>query len=336
MDTFHAADLYPPIAPFASGMLGVDGGHRIYWEECGSPGGIPVVYLHGGPGSGCLPAHRRFYDPDRYRIVLFDQRGCGRSTPTGEIHANTTWDLIADIEALRRTLDIPAWLVVGGSWGTTLAVAYGQAHPQSCLGFILRGVFLFGDDEVEWFLNGMGRFFPEAEARWRGFLPPEERGDPLAAYARRLADPDPKVHGPAAHVWNAYEHACSSLHGPRDGDVWWRTPEAVDPDVVALARLEVHYMRHQGFLAPGQLLDNVPKVAHLPLAVVQGRYDVVCPIRTAHRLVQAWPGAAITVVPDAGHSAFEPGTRAAMVRYADAFARAHDLGGLAAARPFAL
>lgn len=337
MDTVHAADLYPPIAPFASGMLAVGDGHRIYWEQCGAPGGIPVVYFHGGPGSGCLPAHRRFYDPDRYRIVLFDQRGCGRSAPIGETRANTTWDLIADIEALRRYLDIPAWLVAGGSWGTTLALAYGQTHPDRCLGFILRGVFLFGAEEVDWFLTGMGRFFPEAEARWRGFLPPDERADPLAAYARRLEDPDPRIHGPAAHVWNAYEHACSSLHGPRDGDVWWRTPEVVDDDVVALARLEVHYMRHQGFLAPGQLLAGVPKVAHLPLAVVQGRYDVVCPIRTAHRLVQAWPGASMTIVPDAGHSAFEPGTRAGMVRYADAFARNFDgFAGISPVRAFAL
>ncbi len=336
MDSFHATDLYPPIAPYASGVLAVDAGHRLYWEQCGSPGAIPVVYLHGGPGSGCLPAHRRFYDPDRYRIVLFDQRGCGRSTPIGSTDANTTQDLIADIEALREYLDIPQWLVAGGSWGTTLALAYGQAHPEHCLGFILRGVFLFGDDEVDWFLHGMGQIFPEAEARWLAYLPPEERAAPLDAYARRLAHPDPRVHGPAAHMWNAYEHACSSLHGPRDGDLCWRLPEVVDNDVVALARLEVHYMRNHGFLAPGQLLDGVPKVAHLPLAIIQGRYDVVCPIRTAYRLAQAWPGAAMTVVPDAGHSAFEPGTRAAMVRYADAFAHAHDLGGAAAARPFTL
>lgn len=336
MDSLRTVDLYPPIAPFATGTLAVDGGHRLYWEQCGAPDGIPVIYLHGGPGSGCLPAHRRFYDPNLFRIVLFDQRGCGRSTPLGSTHANTTQDLIADIEALRRLLDIPQWLVTGGSWGSTLALAYGQAHPEACTGFLLRGVFMFGADEVAWFLHGMGKIFPEAEQRWLEYLPIEERDDPLTAYAKRLDDPDPAVHGPAAHLWNAYEHACSSLHGPRDGEVAWRLPLSVDGDVIALARLEVHYMRHLGFLRPNQLLQGVKAVAHLPLAVVQGRYDVVCPIRTAHRLVQAWPGADMTIVPDAGHSAFETGTRAAMVRYTDAFARAHHIGGLHAARPFAL
>jgi len=326
VDSLRTADLYPPIAPFSSGMLPVGDGHTLYWEQCGTPWGLPVVYLHGGPGSGCLPVHRRFYDPDRYRVVLFDQRGCGRSAPLGETRANTTAHLVADIETLRRHLAIDRWLVVGGSWGTTLALAYGQAHPESCLGFLLRGVFLFGADEVAWFLSGMGRFFPEAERRWLGHLPPEERADPLAAYARRLDDPDPAVHGPAAHLWNAYEHACSSLRGPGDETVCWQVPPAVGGDVVALARLEVHYMRNLGFLAENQLLDGMAAIRHLPAAVVQGRYDMVCPIHTADRLVRAWPGAAFSIVPDAGHSAFEPGIRATVVRHTDTFARAA-LGG---------
>lgn len=337
MDTLRSTDLYPPISPFASGRLPVGDGHAIFWEQCGTPWGIPVVYLHGGPGSGCLPVHRRFFDPDRYRVVLFDQRGCGRSTPLGETRANTTQHLIADIEALRLHLGISRWLVVGGSWGSTLAVAYGQAHPDRCLGFILRGVFLFGADEVDWFLSGMGRFFPEVEARWLGFLPAAERDDPLAAYARRLDEPHPHVHGPAAHMWNAYEHACSSLRGTIDPETLWRLPDRVGGDVVALARLEVHYMRHAGFLAPNQLLDGMPAIRKLPCAVVQGRYDVVCPIRTADRLLRAWPGAVATIVPDAGHSAFEPGIRAAMVGYADAFAHAAArCGETSPAAPFAL
>ncbi len=322
MDSLRAADLYPPIAPYASGFLPVGDGHTLFWEQCGAPHGLPVVYLHGGPGSGCLPVHRRFYDPDRYRIVLFDQRGCGRSSPQGETRANTTAHLVADIETLREHLKIPAWLVVGGSWGTTLALAYGQAHPDRCLGFVLRGLFLFSADEVAWFLSGMGRFYPEAERRWLAHLSEAERGDPLTAYGRLLDDPDPAVHGPAAHLWNAYEHACSSLRGPADAEACWRIADPVGGEVVALARLEVHYMRHLGFLRPGQLLDGMAAIRHLPAALVQGRHDVVCPIRTAEKVARAWPGAAFAVVEDAGHSAFEPGIRAAVVRFTDAFVRA--------------
>jgi len=320
MDALRGPDLYPPIAPASSGLLAVGDGHEIYWEECGSATGIPVLYLHGGPGAGCLPAHRRFFDPARYRVVLFDQRGCGRSLPLGRVEANTTALLVADIETLRRRLGIGRWLVTGGSWGSTLALAYGEAFPERCLGFILRGVFLFEAAEVDWFLHGMGRFFPEAEARLLSLLSPAERGDVLAAYARRLADPDPAVHGPAAHLWNAYEHACSTLLGNHGSEALWAVPAAVGGDVLALARLEVHYMRNAGFLAPGQLMAGLSRIRHLPAAVLQGRYDMVCPPATALRLAAAWPGTEIAVIPDAGHSVFEPGTRAAMVRFADAFA----------------
>ncbi|MBN2751246.1 MAG: prolyl aminopeptidase [Rhodospirillaceae bacterium] len=328
LDSLRATDLYPPISPHISGLLPVGDGHTLYWEQCGTPWGIPVIYLHGGPGSGCLPTHRRFYDPDHYRIVLFDQRGCGRSTPLGETRANTTAHLIADIEALRQHLGISRWLISGGSWGTTLALAYGQAHPESCLGFILRGVFLFSAEEVNWFLHGMGRFFPEAERHWLDHLSETERSTPLPAYARRLNDPDPMVHGPAAHIWNAYEHACSSLRGTKKPEIDWCVPaDMVGKDVVALARLEIHYMQQLGFLAPNQLLNGLSAIRDLPAAVVQGRYDMVCPIKTAESVVRAWPGSAFTVVPDAGHSAFEPGIRSAMVRYTDAFAQNSGMKG---------
>jgi len=320
MDTLPITGLYPPLSPFSDGMLAVGDGHEIFWEQSGMPTGVPVIYLHGGPGSGCVPAHRRFFDPDRYRIVLMDQRGCGRSRPMCTVDANTTQALIADIEKLRRHLGISKWLVVGGSWGSTLAVAYGQAHPDSCLGFLLRGVFLFEEAEVDWFLHGMGRFFPEARERWLAHLPEDKRSNPLQAYHQLLLDPDPAIHGPAAHYWNAYETACSTLLGPTSGDMFWTMPDKIPNDVLALARLEAHYMVNGGFFQPKQLMNNMDKIAHLPCVIVQGRYDVVCPIETAYKLHHAWPQSQLNVIADAGHAVFETGIRSAMVAHLNRYA----------------
>lgn len=320
--------LYPPLDPFATGMLDVGDGHRLYWEQCGNPAGVAIVFLHGGPGAGIAPAYRRFFDPTHYRIVLFDQRGAGRSTPEAEIQDNTTAHLIADIESLRRHLEIERWIVFGGSWGSTLAIAYGEAHPERCIGFILRGIFLFGDDEVDWFVHGMARVFPEAHRAYSGFIPAAERGDLLAAYYRRLTDPDPAVHKPAALAWCAYENACSRLvpSGPmapvKDASARRRGTANIDPapaGSLAMARIECHYMINRGFLAPGQLLDGLKPLLQHPAVIVQGRYDMVCPIVTADRLARAWSGAQYRIVPDAGHSSMEPGIRAALVRATDDF-----------------
>lgn len=302
--------LYPPLEAYDSGMLPVDGLHSLYWEQSGNPAGVPVLFLHGGPGAGTAPVYRRFFDPAHYRIVLFDQRGAGRSVPWAEVRDNTTRHLVADIEALRRHLAIERWLLFGGSWGSTLALAYGQAHPERCLGFILRGIFLFRPREVDWFLSGMATFFPEAARAFRGFLPEAERRDPLHSYHARLIHPDPAVHRPAARAWSAYEDACSRLM-PR--------PDIGESDGLALARIEAHYMVNHGFLAENALLDNLGLLARHPAAIIQGRYDMVCPIATADDLVRAWPGARYSVVPDAGHAAMEPGTAAALVAATERF-----------------
>lgn len=301
--------LYPALAPRCSGMLAVDARHRIYWEEAGHPGGVPVVFLHGGPGAGSTPDHRRFFDPSFYRIIVFDQRGAGRSTPHASIEDNNTPLLIADLEALRRMLDIDRWLVFGGSWGSTLAIAYGEAYPERCLGFVLRGTFLGRGHEINWFLYGIRQFFPEAWRRFAEHIPPDERADLLTAYHRRLTDPDPAVHLPAARVWSGYEGACSTLRPSTDV----MRHAGSDEHCLSLARIEAHYFVNQIFLRPDTLLDALPAIRHLPCAIVHGRYDIVCPIATADELARAWPQARYVVVPDAGHSAWEPGILAALV-----------------------
>ena len=305
------SDLYPSIEPYQKGFLDVDDGHQIYWEVSGNPNGSPIVFLHGGPGAGTQPLFRRFFDPKKWRIVLFDQRGCGQSKPSGSIFCNTTPHLIADLEKLRLHLDISAWHLFGGSWGSTLALAYGQAHPDRVLSFILRGVFLFRANEVEWFLHGMGHFFPEAGRRFNSFLPEAERATLLASYYQRLTDPDPAIHLPAAHAWYAYEDSCARLVA--------RSPAQAPSDDFALsiARLECHYMVHSGFLAPNQLLDHLPRIAHLPCAIVQGRYDIICPPSSAALLAQNWPRSSLSMIPEAGHSAMENGTRQALVNICD-------------------
>ena len=307
--------LFPPIEPYDSGRLAVDALHSLYWEVSGNPEGTPVVFLHGGPGAGAIPAHRRFFDPAHYRIVIFDQRGAGRSTPAGEIRDNTTRHLIADMERLREMLGIDRWLLFGGSWGSTLALAYGETHPERALGLILRGIFLGSEPEIGWFLYGIRNVFPEAWEALTEILDEEERTDILAAYHRRLSSRDPAVLLPAARAWSRYEGACSTL---------LPSPETIaafgeDSMAVGLARIEAHYFVNDVFLEPGALLAGVDRIRHLPGIVVQGRYDMVCPIVTADALRRAWPEADYVVVPDAGHSAMDPGIRAALVRATERF-----------------
>ena len=308
----HRSDLFPEIEPFACGRLPLDERHVIHWEQAGNPRGKPVLFLHGGPGAGASPAHRRFFDPRFYRIVIFDQRGCGRSTPYGDLTDNSTQHLVADVEALRRHLDIERWLLFGGSWGATLALAYGIRWPAHCLGFILRGSFLGTRREIDWFLHGMGTFFPEAARAFYGFLPEAEHADLLTAYYRRLTDPDPAVHLPAAVAWCRYESACSNLI-PREETSRYVGGE-MDAAALALARIEAHYFMHDTFLADGELLANVSILKRIPAILIHGRYDMVCPIASSDSLARAWPGARFIVVPDAGHSAMEPGIRTALVR----------------------
>ena len=296
-------ELYAEIEPYDAGMLALDGLHHLYWEVCGNPKGKPVVFLHGGPGAGASPAHRRFFDPKHYRIVVFDQRGAGRSTPLGELKDNTTPHLITDMEALRLHLNIERWLVFGGSWGSTLALAYAEAHPDRCSGLVLRGIFLCRKSEIDWFLYALKNLFPEAWHAFAGYIPERERGDLLRAYYQRLTDADPVVHMPAARAWGRYEGSCSTL---------LPSPETVayfGGDVVALglARIEAHYFTHDIFLPINSLLENINKIKHIPTVIVQGRYDAVCPVISADDLHRAWPEAEYIVVPDAGHAAWEPG-----------------------------
>lgn len=309
--------LFPPVDPYRVGMLAVDALHTLYWEESGNPQGQPVLFLHGGPGSGSSPKQRRFFDPAHYRIVLFDQRGAGKSTPLGEYRHNTTPLLIADIEKLRQMLGIEKWLVFGGSWGSTLALAYGQAHAERCSGFVLRGIFLCTPAEIDWFLNGIKWFFPEAHAQFVQDIPEAERGDLLQAYQQRLFCEDPAVYAAAARTWSRYEGRCLFLR-PQQSAV-----EEFESDAVSLGvgRLEAHYFLHDGFLTADQLVRNVERIRHVPAVIVQGRYDVVCPPVSAFRLHQAWPEAKFHLIADAGHSGFEPGIAAALVAATEQFKR---------------
>jgi proline iminopeptidase len=302
-------ELFPPIEPFATGMLPVDRRHSLYWEQSGNPRGLPVVFLHGGPGAGATPTHRRFFDPAFYRIVVFDQRGAGRSTPLGEVRDNGLAALVGDLERLRRHLGLEPWVVFGGSWGSTLALAYAEAYPEMCRALILRGIFLCRQSEIDWFLYGIRHFFPDA---WRAFvapIPEAERGDLLRAYYRRLTDPDPAVHLPAARCWSLYEGSCSTLLPNPD------TVAAFGEDRMALglARIEAHYFLHEVIPPERDLVRGAARLRHIPATIVQGRYDMVCPIASADELATVWPEAQYVVVPDAGHSAMEPGIRAQLV-----------------------
>jgi proline iminopeptidase len=302
-------DLFPPIEPYATGLLRVEAPHVLYWEQSGNPHGMPVAFLHGGPGAGATPTHRRFFDPQHYRIIVFDQRGAGRSTPLGSLADNTTAHLVVDMEALRRHLGIERWVLFGGSWGSTLALAYAEAHPERCLGLVLRGVFLCRRAEVDWFLYGIRTVFPEAWRAFSGFLPESERADLLDAYHRRLTNPDPAVHMPAARAWSTYEGACSTLLPSPD------TVAAFGEDRMALglARIEAHYFRNNVVAPKDDLVRRIDAIRRLPAIIVQGRYDMVCPIASADELARAWPEAEYVIVPDAGHSAMEPGIRARLI-----------------------
>lgn len=308
-DATSRTDLFPPIDPYGTGFLRLDDRHSMYWEQSGNPRGVPVIFLHGGPGAGATSAHRRFFDPYHYRIVVFDQRGAGRSTPHGAIDDNTTPLLVADMERLRLHLGIDRWHVFGGSWGSTLALAYAQTHPERVRSLTLRGIFLGRKLELEWFLYGIGNVFPEA---WRAFaehLPENERSDLLGNYWRRLIDPDPAIHLAAARAWSAYEGSCSTLLPSPE------TVQAFSEDRMALglARIEAHYFRNGLFMAENALIDGVARMRHIPGTIVQGRYDMVCPIVSADLLAKTWPEARYHVVADAGHSAMEPGIRAQLV-----------------------
>lgn len=302
-------DLFPPIEPYRTGTIRLDARHTMYWEESGNPLGVPALFLHGGPGAGATSVHRRFFDPAYWRIVIYDQRGAGRSTPLGEIIDNSPTRLTDDIERLRVALGIEKWLVFGGSWGSTLALNYAETHPARCLGLVLRGIFLCRPTEVEWFLYGVRRVFPEAWRAFAGFLPEAERDDILGAYYRRLLDPDPRIHLPAARAWSVYEGACSTL---------LPNPETVaafgeDRLALGLARIEAHFFSRHLFTGEGDLIARIGQIRRLPGIIVQGRYDMVCPIRSADELARAWPEAKYVIVPDAGHSAMEPGIREQLV-----------------------
>jgi proline iminopeptidase len=303
------ASLYPDCMPHAGGVLPLDALHSMHWEACGNPAGVPLLFIHGGPGGGSLPHHRRYYDPAFWRIVLYDQRGAGRSTPTAELKDNTTAHLIDDIERLRQHLRIDKWLLFGGSWGSTLALLYAQAHPDRVLGLVLRGIFLASRGEIDWFMHRMSRIFPEAWREFAHFLPPEERADVLGNYYRRLTHHDRRVHAPAAHAWDRYESACSTLlpkangNGRLDGDA----------GALAIARIEAHYFMHDAFIEPDRIISNLSRIRAVPCVIVQGRYDIICPPAAADALAHAWPEAEYIVVPDAGHSVREPGTTRELV-----------------------
>jgi proline iminopeptidase len=307
--------LFPPIEPFASGMLDLDAPHRMYFEQSGNSRGVPVVFLHGGPGAGASAVHRQFFDPAFYRIVVFDQRGAGSSTPLGCLEDNTTQDLVDDMERLRTHLAIDKWMVFGGSWGSTLALAYAQHHPQRCLALVLRGIFLCRKSEIDWFLYGLRAIFPEAWRTFAGYIPAAERGDLLGAYHQRLTDPDPAVHMPAARSWSVYEGSCSTLL-PNPALV---ADFATDRVALGLARIEAHYFRHDIFLPDNFLLDHADRLKPIPGVIVQGRYDIVCPAVSADDLRLAWPQARYEIVADAGHSAFEPGIRSRLIAATEEF-----------------
>jgi proline iminopeptidase len=310
--------LYPPVEPARSGHLAVGHGHEIYWEECGNPEGKPVVFLHGGPGAGCDARARRFFDPARYRIFLFDQRGCGRSRPHASLEHNTTWDLVADIERLREFFGVERWQAFGGSWGSTLALAYAETHPERVTELVLRGIFLLRKAELDWFYQaGASCLYPD---RWEDYvapIPAAERGDLMRAFHRRLTGTDRTAAQAAARAWSVWEGATSYLVTDDENVRKW----GEDEYALAIARIECHYFVNGGFMrSESQLLDDVGRIRHVPAVIVQGRHDVVCPMMTAWDLHRAWPEAGLVVVGDAGHSAFEAGIIDALVRATDRFA----------------
>ena len=318
-----AAYLYPPIDPFDRRDLDVGDGHTVYVEQCGRPDGIPVVVLHGGPGGGCSPAMRRYFDPARYRIVLFDQRGCGRSKPHASVRENTTWHLVRDIELIRQTLGIDRWIVFGGSWGATLALIYAQSHPDRTAALALRGVFLMTQPELDWFYGGgAGRFWPDLWERFTRPIPEDERDDLIGAYHRRLFSGDMMEEIKCARAWAAWENALASIDS--DG----LTGESPADYARAFARLENHYFHHMGWLDDETaILNRTDRLAGIPGVIVQGRFDMICPPVSAYRLSRQWPDASLKLVAKSGHALSEPAISAELVRAMDRFAaRADQLG----------
>jgi len=310
------SELYPEIEPYKTGYLNLDGYHQIYWEESGNPQGVPVLFIHGGPGAGSSPSNRRFFDPSYYRIILYDQRGAGQSLPYGDLKDNTTPHLIEDIEKLRTHLSVGKWVVFGGSWGSTLGIAYAEAYPEVCLGLVLRGIFLCRRSEIEWFLWGAQTLFPEEFRKLVSPLKPEDRTDwwsILQAYYKLLTNPDTTVSTAAAKVWSGYEGALATLL-PNQGVV-----SAYDAMALGIARIEAHYFIHDIFLPENDLLNKINRIRHIPTVIVHGRYDVVCPIISADDLVQRWPEVDYRIIPNAGHSASEPGIQRELIKVMEEF-----------------
>ena len=305
--------LYPPIDPFDQRLVSVGDGHQIYMEQCGNPEGLPVVVLHGGPGGGCSPAMRRYFDPRVFRVILFDQRGCGKSRPHASVENNTTWHLVEDIERLRSLLDIDEWTVFGGSWGATLALIYAQAHPDRVSRLVLRGVFLATQSELDWFYGGgAGKFWPEPWAKFTSLLAEDELSDTIKAYNKRLFSGDRATEILYAKAWSAWENALASIHS--NGVVG----ESPGEYARAFARLENHYFTNNAFLEKdGQILDQMGRIAHIPGHIVQGRYDMICPPQAAWDLSERWPNAELKMVRQAGHALSEPGISAELVRIMD-------------------
>ncbi|MEP0964828.1 MAG: prolyl aminopeptidase [Roseobacter sp.] len=305
--------LYPPIDPFDQRILDVGQGHRVYVEQCGNPNGIPVVVLHGGPGGGCSPAMRRYFDPEIFRVILFDQRGCGRSRPHASVENNTTWHLVADIELIRTELEIDNWVVFGGSWGATLALIYSQTHPENVLHIVLRGVFMMTQAELDWFYGGgAGKFWPEVWERFTTLIPEDEQGDFIEAYRRRLFSGDLVQETRYAQAWSSWENALASIHSTGT------TGNSPGEYARAFARLENHYFSNAGFLEfDGQILANVGRISHIPGVIVQGRYDMICPPDNAYALSKAWGNCELKMVRNAGHALSEPGISAELVRSMD-------------------
>lgn len=312
-------ELYPEIEPYRTLRLPVDDVHELHVEECGNPDGLPVLFLHGGPGAGVSPYHRRFFDPARYRVVLFDQRGAGKSTPHAELLNNTTWHLVADIETLREHLGIERWVVFGGSWGSTLAMAYAQTHPERVLGLVLRGIFLARPAEMRWFNErdgGASWIFPERWERYLAHIPEDERDNMVDAYWRRLDSSDESVRLAAAHAWGNWEGGSTTLVHDPDEPGNFADPKSA----ISVARAEAHYFRHGFFLEPDQLLRNVERMRRIPATIVHGRYDIICPAKAAYDLAKAWPEADFHIVL-AGHSAADPAIVDVLVKATDALAQ---------------
>jgi len=311
-------ELYPPRQPYNEGELKVSDLHTIHFEESGNPEGKPIVLLHGGPGGGCPPFYRQYFDPEKWRLVMFDQRGCGQSKPHAELQENTTWDLVNDIEKLREYLNIHQWVVFGGSWGSTLSLAYSQTHPDRCKGLILRGIFLLRQKEIRWFYQeGASYIFPDAWEEYVKPIPINERDDLLTAYYQRLTSPDAQIRLEAARAWSIWEGSTSRLFPDLD----LKQSFGIDAFAEAFARIECHYFINKGFIDPeDKLLLNIDRIRKIPAVIVQGRYDVVCPMMSAWELHRAWPEAEFIVVADAGHSMSEPGIRTCLMEATDKFA----------------